>query len=143
MKKLSIISKVENGKLKRNRRIIEDAIKSFEGKEIVLTIEKKSKKRSSQQNRYYWGVIVPLYREGLINSYGEQFTLENAHGDIKRRFSFREIVNINTGEITQIAKSTTENTTTEMEDYHNEIRAFMLEYFNIKCPLPNEQIEIF
>jgi hypothetical protein len=143
LKKVSIISEVDKGRLKRNRKRIEEAVKSFEGKEIKLTIERNFKKRSNNQNAYYWGVVVPLFRDGLQDSYGEKFSLENAHEEIKRRFNLREVVNIHTGEITHVAKSTTENSTIEMEEYMSEVRAFMLEYFGITCPLPNEQIEIF
>ena len=56
------------------------------------------------------------------------------------RFLFSERINEDTGEILKIPKSTTENTTSDQEDYHTEIRQFMLEYFNVNCPLPNEQI---
>ena len=30
----------------------------FAGKEIEVTIQRKKRKRSDPQNRYYWGVVV-------------------------------------------------------------------------------------
>ena len=60
MKKISIISDVNNGNLKRNRGEIKNALKSFEGKTIKLTIEKFANKRSNNQNNYYWGIVVPI-----------------------------------------------------------------------------------
>jgi hypothetical protein len=45
-----------------------------------------------------------------------------------------------TGEITQTTKSTTENTTTEMEIYHTEIRIYLLEHFEIDAPEPNQEM---
>ena len=45
--KYEIRSNVENGILKRNRNLLIDAIKSFEGQNVIVTIEKAKKKRSN------------------------------------------------------------------------------------------------
>jgi hypothetical protein len=50
--KHKIISSVENGNLKRNREQVKQAIAEFEGKNIVITIEKLKKSRSNNQNAY-------------------------------------------------------------------------------------------
>ena len=54
-----------------------------------------------------------------------------------------ELVNKDTGEILRLQKSTTENKTFEMEDYHKICRDKALEFFNVTIPLPNEQLEAF
>lgn len=141
MKKISINSKVIKGKLVTNRKFIEDTIKSFEGKEIVLTIEKKRKKRSNEQNAYYHGVIIPLCQDGFKNVFGEHFSAAEVHDYLKAKFLFKEVLNQNTGEIERFPKSTTENSTVEMEIYHDNIRAFASEFLGIEIPLPNENIQ--
>lgn len=143
MKRIEINSSVKNGKLVTNRKFIEDSIKSFEGKDIILTIEKKRKKRSNSQNSYYHAVIIPLCQDGFKNIFGEHFSASEVHEYLKSKFLFKEIVNQNTGEIERFPKSTTENSTIEMEIYHEQIRAFALEYLGVNIPLPNEEIQVY
>lgn len=138
--KYEINTKVINGNLSTTRKRIKEVLNSFEGKEITLTIQKKKKRRSNAQNAYYWGVVIPLMAEAVKNEWGELWSYEKCHEFFKMRFLFTERVNHDTGEIIKIPKSTTENTTSDQEDYHTEIRHFMFEYFNVTVPLPNEQI---
>jgi hypothetical protein len=56
--RIEIESKVLNGKLETNRELLSDVINSLEGKDIIITIEKKKrKKRSNPQNSFYWGIV--------------------------------------------------------------------------------------
>jgi hypothetical protein len=137
-----ITTKVENGKLVRNRKLIIDVLKSFEGKEIDITIQKHRKKRSTPQNRFYWGCIVPIWKDILKNEWGEIHTSESTHEFLKMNFGYNEKVNEETGEIFRTPRSTTENTTTEMEEYHQVLRDKAFELFGVIIPLPNEQIEL-
>jgi len=140
--KYEIRSNVENGILKRNRNLLIDAINSFEGQNVIVTIEKAKKKRSNPQNAYYWGVLIGLTIEGIKNEWGEIWGIEKTHEFLKGKFLFFERVNEITGEIVKTPKSTTENTTTEQENYHTEIRMFLKEWFNVDAPLPNEEIKL-
>ena len=142
MKKISITTDVINGQIKRNRNLVTDAIKSFEGKTIILTIERQTKKRSNNQNAYYHGVLIPILKKAIKDSWGEVWSSERCHEFCKMQFNFTEKVNEDTGEILRLPKSTTENTTTAMEEYHSEIRNFIKEWFEVDCPLPNEKITL-
>ena len=139
MKKISITSSVVNGNLKRNRQLIIDALKSFEGKNIQITIEKATKKRSNQQNRYYWGILIPIFRKTILDAWGDYLDKETSHLWLKQKMNYNERVNEATGEVFKIPKSTTENTTTEQEIYHKKIRDFLFQSFNVDVPLPGEQ----
>ena len=68
--KYEIRSNVENGILKRNRNLLIDAIKSFEGQNVIVTIEKAKKKRSNPQNSFYWGVCLPIIQYGFKDATG-------------------------------------------------------------------------
>ena len=140
--KIKINSRVEGGKLVSNRNTLNKAICEHEGKDITITVERKRKTRSNPQNRYYWSVIVELIRLGLKDSWGERKTREEVHEFLKARFNFTEHVNEETGEIIKIGKSTTENTTVEQEEYHEDCRQFALEWLGVQIALPNEEIEI-
>ena len=142
MKKFEIVSKIQNGKIVENRSEIEKAIKYFEDKIITITFELFKKKRSDNQNRYYWGVLIPLTRIAVKELWGEDWNIEETHEYLKVNLNYYEIVNEKTGEITRKTKSTTENTTVEMETYHLKIRMFLLEWFDIDAPEPNQNIII-
>jgi len=140
--KIQIKSFVQNGLLKRNRTLITDAIKSFEGKEILITFEKPKNKRSNSQNSYLWAVLYPITQQAIKNEWGEIWNIEKVHEFYKIQFNVIEKVNEDTGQIIKLPKSTTENTTTQQEEYHLQIREFLQEWFNITAPLPNEHLKL-
>jgi hypothetical protein len=140
--KIEIISKVVNGRLERNRSLIEKAIASFEGKDIVLTIQRKRKKRSNLQNNFYWGCIIPIVQLAIREHWGEHQSINDVHFFLKQKFNYVEKVNEQSGEVVNLPKSTTLNTTVEQEEYYDKIRAFAKEWFNTDIPYPNEQIQI-
>jgi hypothetical protein len=141
MKKISINSSVKDGQLVANRKAITDAIKSFEGKNIIISIEKRKKKRSNNQNSFYW-LVIDMMREGFNNTLGENVGVQEVHEFLKNRFLFKEIVNENIGEVVKMPKSTTELSTIEFEEYLDNIRSFGLEFLGITIPYPNDQVKL-
>jgi hypothetical protein len=140
--KIEIESKVLNGKFEKNRDLISEVIQSLEGKDIVIIIEKKRKKRSNPQNAYYFGLVIPMMKQGFYNSLGEHVGTDEIHTFLKNRFLFKEIVNENNAEIIKMPQSTTELTTIQFEEYLDKIREFGLEFLNITIPLPNDTLSI-
>lgn len=138
--KFQIRTSVVKGKFKRNINEILQAVSTFEGKDCMFTIEPFKNKRSSQQNRYYHGVIIPIVKNCLKEA-GYVMTNEDVHDLLKMKF-LREtlFVNEDTGDITERTKSTTELSKSAFMDYVSEIRQFTLEYFNTDIPEPNEEI---
>ena len=101
---------IKNGVLSiRNRKLFDKAVLSFGDCEIELKISKKSRKRTSPQNRYYWGVIVFYWQQILEQEHGDHVTQAQTHGFLKSNFNYFEIVNKETGECLRLPKSTTEN----------------------------------
>lgn len=137
-----IISEVKNGSLTRNRNLIKDAIATFEGKQIVIKIEKFKKKRSTQQNRFYYGVIIPIVQNCLKEA-GHVMTNESTHDLIKLKFLKETLfVNETTGEIIERIKSTTELSTSQFMDLLAEINNFTFEYFGVSLPSPNDDLTL-
>ena len=137
-----IISEVKNGSLTRNRNLIKDAIATFEGKQIVIKIEKFKKKRSTQQNRFYYGVIIPIVQNCLKEA-GHVMTNESTHDLIKLKFLKETLfVNETTGEVIERIKSTTELSTSQFMDLLAEINNFTFEYFGIILPSPNDDLTL-
>ena len=140
--KTIINTSVQNGKLNRNRKALQKAVEQEEGREIVITIERKKKKRSSLQNAYYWGCLINMVRIGIKDATGHNSSIDEVHNYLSGKFHTTEIVNKTTGEIDVMPKSTTEDTTVQFEEYQLECRAWAKEWLGIDIPLPNEQIEI-
>ena len=136
--------KITNGVLSiRYRSLFDKALFAFGDCEVEIKVSKKFRKRTSPQNRYYWSVIVQYWMELLTTSQGELYTKDRTHLFLKTNFNYRDIVIEETGEVLRDLKSTTENRTFEMEEFHEICRQKALEFFNVVIPLPNEQLEAF
>lgn len=140
--KAQVITSIHNGKFKRNLNTVLDIVKQFDGMDVLLTFEKPKKKRSNNQNQYYFGLLIPITQNAIKDSWGEVWSKEKVHDFYKLHFNYTEKVNETTGEVVKIPKSTTENTTTQMEEYHTQIRGFLSEWFNVTAPLPNEHLNL-
>jgi hypothetical protein len=108
-------------------------MKHLKGLQIV-TIKKHRKKRSSPENRYYWGVIIKV----LGDEFG--YLPDEMHQVLKRLFLTYEKPNRATGEVEFFARSTTDLTTEQAEDYYEKIRIWALSEHSILIPLPNENL---
>ena len=140
--KYEIRTNVINGNLKRNRNLILNALETFEGQEVILTIQKAKKRRSNPQNSFYHGVVIPIMQQCLKDA-GYLMTNESVHDMLKLRFLKESIlVNEGTGEYIERIKSTTELTTTQFAEYVLDIQKFAVEYFNVQIPNPNEEITL-
>jgi hypothetical protein len=137
-----IRSEVKNGTLTRNTNLIKDAIATFEGKQIVIKIEKAKKKRSTQQNRFYHGIIIPIVQNCLKEA-GHIMTNESTHDLIKLKFLKEALfVNEETGEVIERIKSTTELSTSQFMELLAEINNFTFEYFGVSLPSPNDDLTL-
>ena len=97
----------------------------------VLDLHKSKSKRSLNQNKYYWGVIISLFSQAT------GYTANEAH---------QELANIHLkydkgGKM--FTRSTAELSTIEFENYAEQCRLFMWHELNIQVPLPNEIDEQF
>jgi hypothetical protein len=142
--KYEIRTNVLNGNLKRNRNLILNALESFEGQEVILTIQKARKSRTNPQNSFYWGVVLQLVQSGLKDATGEFRSVENIHYNIllKMFAPENEIVNIETGECITEKITSSEMTTTQFAEYIMEIQKWSAEFLGISIPNPNEEITL-
>jgi hypothetical protein len=137
--KLTHYGKVENGAVKfNNRKLFDKDLSQFDGKDIEITIERRKKRRTSQQNRFYWGVIIPLVWRGLRDNGYDISDAEETHTILKTMFNKGTFEDKETGEEITYGKSTTEMTTSEMQDYWADIMQFAAMSLNVIIPDPNE-----
>ena len=137
--KLEYQGKVENGVLNvvHRKRMTED-IKQFEGKNVIITLTRKKKKRSNPQNKYYWGVVVPVVKQGLRDAGYPIMGIDKVHDYLKLEFLRDLLVNEDTGEVITVIKSTTELSTSEFMDFLAQVQQWATEFLNIYIPDPNE-----
>lgn len=127
---------VTNGKIQKNvSLLIKQTLTEFEGKGIVITIEKKKSTRSAEQNSLYF-----LYVEILAKELG--YTKDEMHEIIKFKFNRKHKVNEKTGEVLEYIGSTTSLSVSEFTEYLDSLRIWASEMFNVYLPLPDEQLEI-
>lgn len=128
-------------------------VKIFTGRRIRLVVEPLYKKRSTiglnengeltrLQNGYYFGVIVNEYRNGAWETQQRVLSSDQAHQELRANCNYIEKYNDETGEVMRAVISTADLTTVQFEEYLTRCRAFILEWFGIDCPLPNEQTEL-
>lgn len=142
MKSISFTTKVKNGKITSNRKPISDAVAAFEDKEITITIAKKSKKRSNEQNAYLWGVVYPIVKNGLKDAGYNNVSTEQVHELLKSMFIKEDLVSESTGEVMTIVGRSSELTTSQFMEYLEDIKQFAAEQLNCYIPDPNEQSEL-
>ena len=126
-------ARINNGRIEFREdhlKFFNDLIFKLEGEDIRVDIEKWFEKRSNQQNRYYWGVVLKMISDETGHHPDE---LHEAF--IKKFLSHKVIL----GEV--VSERSSSLTTTEFEEYMSKIRTFALhpdEGLNTFIQLPNE-----
>lgn len=105
-----------------------------EGTVLRIELERLKATRSQNQNRYYWGVVIEPLRQYLGIETAELMheVLKHEHLSVSVRLAFDRRKRI------KVARSTSELTTAEFEDYLGRIREWSRKKLNFRIPLPNE-----
>lgn len=101
-------------------------VQSKKDGEYKLIVKKKKKFRSSQQNKYLWGVPYKL----IADETGH--TTDEVHAYLTSLFLQDK------SRIIPVIKSTTELSTVEFEEYTENIRRWGASTLSLNIPLPNE-----
>jgi hypothetical protein len=132
----------DTGELKLpDRAMLQNWIASNKGKNIELEIKRKRKKRSNDQNEYYWAGVVPKVCEALRHL-GHDVDEQDTHDFLKAKFNSVKIANKDSV-VEELPQSTTKLTTVEMMDYIAKIQMWAAEYLGIVIPDPNTSIVMF
>ena len=133
---------IKNGKFASNLPLIKEIVNSYEGCTVDVIFKKRKNKRSNNQNAYYWSCIVPIFINCIKEEWGEFWSSEDMHEFLKTNCNYEEVISEDTGLILRKTRSTTDNSTTEQEDFHEKCRRLAHDFFNTEIPLPDNQIEI-
>lgn len=139
----------ESGRVDLPKRARKEIAQTFAGKHVVVTIERRRKKRSNEQLGYYFGVIIPYVVRGFIEAgnqliEGNKDDHELVHAFLKNKF-LRNGIDINDldGVVYQLPPSTTRASTVEMMQYFDDIIHFAADSLNTVIPPPNTQTELW
>lgn len=142
--KLLYYGKVENGRITLpSARFKQEVTQAFEGRAIQVTVERKRKHRSPEQNRYYWGVVLNILAHSFKEWNPELVLMpEDVHEWCKERFlpmiTALDLFEIETPEGKhEMKRTTTRLTTSQFMDYIALIQEWAAEY-SLYIPDPNE-----
>ncbi len=124
-----IFATIQNGKI-----ILDNKLDLFklEGKRIEISLIKK--KRSLNQNDYYWGVVIAM----IASDIGEDNEL--VHDILRAKFlSEKKIVKIglHEKEVLKLLSTKTLNKS-QFEEYLEKCRQWSYKFLNVMIPLPND-----
>jgi len=114
-------------------------LKALSGSLIQIVVSKAGK-RSTPQNRYYWGAVLPIIREAL-KDLGMQLSTEQVHDMMKFKFLLVEYVTSD-GDVIKSIGSSKHLTKEQFNEYIESIKQWASEYLNVYIPDPNEQTQI-
>ena len=142
MTKIEAIGSITDGVLKIfNRKVFTHNISLLSNGTYEIIIKKKHSKRTSQQNAYYFGVVVQCFVNGYKEATGEDIDSTDAHWMLKHECNYTEMVNNDTGEILKVPISTADLGKMDFADYVNRCCEFIYSWFGIIVPKPEEQTE--
>lgn len=118
---------------------VRDILAQFQGKTIELTFEIKRKKRSNPQNAFWWGVVIPMVKNG-IEEHGTKLTAEQTHDLLKQKFLAYQIPIDQDGNTETIFKNTSGLDTFEFNQLIEQTQRWSAEWLGIIIPDPNEQL---
>ena len=124
-----------------NRKLMQDWAKQHPGKDVVIKLERKGSKRSSPQNRYYWGCVIREIAIRLHDLGHQWLTDEDVHDMMKLKFNHEQIVSEH-GEVLELPKSTTTLTKLQFAEYVDNIRMWASSFLSIDIPDPNADLKM-
>lgn len=139
----------DSGDIELPKRMRRELSGAFRGHRIEVRVRRLRKRRSGEQNRYYWGALIPAVLRAFIDAGNDLQEANPEHRELIHEFLKGKFLDNGLefhdadGTLHKGPPSTTRLTTVEQEEYHDRIRQFAAEYLNTSIPLPNEQAEIF
>lgn len=121
---------VQNARLTLNQREMFDKYLHTLSGEVQVIVRKPRKPRSLAENGYYHGCVLKI----ISDTSGQ--SVKAIHDFLRHEF----LVDV-TAKI-KVAKSTSDLSTVEMEEYLAKIRMWASEFLNCQIPLPN-QIDLY
>lgn len=108
---------------------VKQHILPFKGQTVEVTIERRKRRRTDNQNSYYWGVVIRMIASYC--GYRSDEELAGIHETLKIKFLPA------VGKL-QIAKSSSSLNTAEFAEYIDKVKQWAAEELGVYIPEPNE-----
>lgn len=105
----------------------------YEGKQVVLTLDRWKNPRSNDQNRYYWGVVLKMMADETGN------TPEEVHDLMRGEFLPGTRITMKLAKdslVTKVRTSTSDLDTIAFTEYIEKIRQFAARELGLNIPDP-------
>lgn len=121
---------------------IRKALANFQDCNLIITIEKKKKRRSSSQNAYFHGCVLPIIQGKLLElGFNEAQSAEWVKDFVKYNCLIQEFVSEH-GEVVKSLGKTSGLTTSEFAEMIERVQQWAAEKLDCYVPNPNEQVEL-
>lgn len=110
------------------------------GRNILVKFERRGAKRSTQQNRYYHGIVVQSVLLGL-REIGYSMSHDEVHFFLKQKFNPVYIPN-KEGEAIELPGSTTQLNKVEFGEFIDRIAQWSAEYLSVTIPPANSDLKM-
>jgi hypothetical protein len=115
------------------------AVSKMDGKRLILTLKEQKRRRSLNQNNYYFGVLVKRITVAFREA-GNDMDEAEVHEYLKNEVGkLSRIAVLPDGEVVKIKGSTKRLTTMEFEVYVEKVRAWGAS-MGVALPLPHEEL---
>lgn len=114
----------------RERKMLDTFLRTVKNQPVSVTVKRERATRSSQANRYYWGVVVPLIAEHL------GYQKDELHEALKQKFLRLDAEPDEHGLVR--VKSTATLNTKEFADYVENVATWAGAEFGLNIPAPGE-----
>ena len=104
-----------------------------------VSITKRKRKRTDQQNKFLWAVVYTSVAEGFREASGELVSVDDVHIEMKKRFLGKTVVNRETVEELCVKMPTsTALSVEEFSEYVEKIARFAAEFLGTIVPSASE-----
>lgn len=141
--KLTLYAEIKGRRIDFNESELERLFDVFEGKHVQFEVTLPRNKKSVQQNKYYWGAIIPFIQKVFADA-GENMTFEQVHNVLSAQFLPEKprVVNPLTGEVSTVRERYSTLTTKGFNAYFDAIGAFLLETTGLVLPAPEDLLQL-
>lgn len=107
------------------------------GKDVEITVQKMTRKRSLDQNAYYWSTVIDIAFAIYQGEGNKHMDKEAVHEDLMRRFAPREPVVLKSEVVGHKLTRTSAMTTVQMKEYIEAIAEWLAVDYSVNLPPPD------